>query len=284
MFHRIIKGCAHLPPSYPSIEIPIRLDPLSCSQQVHVPRRRFHGWKRCATSFLCDRVSVDSGLGTGGESIYGEKFEDEAFPVNHDKPFLLSMVRPVHSGSMSVLTTLLQANAGKNTNGSQFFITVAQTAHLDGKHVVFGEVIKGKSIGAFLSSSQHDRLIPVLPVRMMEHHPTTSGDVPTEPIRIAACGVLSPDDPSLKEIVSPDGDSYEDYPADDPRASDDHEYTYTAANTLKGIANALLTGKNDNGSKAGDPNPSAALEKYLSMPNSLRHGSRSADMGLLQSR
>ncbi|KAI9567755.1 peptidyl-prolyl cis-trans isomerase [Boletus coccyginus] len=188
---------------------------------------KFH---RVIKGFMCQGGDFTAGNGTGGESIYGEKFADEAFPVNHDKPFLLSM-----------------ANAGKDTNGSQFFITVAQTHHLDGKHVVFGEVIKGKSI-----------------VRRIEHHPT-SEDVPTTPIVIAACGVLSSDDPSLKESASPDGDTYEDYPEDDPRAPDDHEYAYTAANSIKSIGNALLTGKNEDGSKAGDPNPTAALEKYLSM-------------------
>ncbi|KAF8452598.1 cyclophilin-like domain-containing protein [Boletus edulis BED1] len=193
---------------------------------LHYAGSRFH---RVIKGFMCQAGDFTAGNGTGGESIYGEKFADEAFPVNHNRPFLLSM-----------------ANAGKDTNGSQFFITVAETPHLDGKHVIFGEVIKGKSI-----------------VRKIEHHPTTSGDVPTEPIVIAACGVLSPDDPSLNESASLDGDNYEEYPEDDPRAPDDHEYAYAAANTIKTTGNALLTGKNEDGSKAGEPNPSAALEKYL---------------------
>jgi len=110
---------------------------------------------RVIPGFMCQGGDFTNHNGTGGKSIYGTKFQDENFQLKHTEPGMLSM-----------------ANAGPNTNGSQFFLTVAATSWLDGKHVVFGKVVEGMNV-----------------VKAIEGKGSQSGKTSTK-IVIADCGQL----------------------------------------------------------------------------------------------
>uniref|UniRef100_A0A0K8SER1 Peptidyl-prolyl cis-trans isomerase n=1 Tax=Lygus hesperus TaxID=30085 RepID=A0A0K8SER1_LYGHE len=130
---------------------------------------------RVVKDFMVQGGDFTVGNGTGGESIYGGTFDDEALDGKHERPFLLSM-----------------ANRGKDTNGSQFFITTQPAPHLDGVHVVFGEVVSGQNV-----------------VLHVEQLPVDRMNRPLQDAKVVNCGELVLKPKSKPKKVEPSSDEAE---------------------------------------------------------------------------
>lgn len=173
---------------------------------LHFKGCPFH---RIIKKFMLQGGDFTNQDGTGGESIYGEKFEDENFHYKHDLEGLLSM-----------------ANAGPNTNGSQFFITTVPTPHLDGKHVVFGQVIKGIGVVKTLENVE------------------VKGEKPAKLCVIAECGEFKEGDEWMMTPMDSSGDSHPDFPEDSDVELNDVEKIVSIAEDVKNIGNTLFKSQN----------------------------------------
>ncbi|XP_019588694.2 peptidyl-prolyl cis-trans isomerase D isoform X1 [Rhinolophus sinicus] len=173
---------------------------------LHFKGCPFH---RIIKKFMIQGGDFSNHNGTGGESIYGEKFEDENFHYKHDKEGVLSM-----------------ANAGSNTNGSQFFITTVPTPHLDGKHVVFGQVIKGMGVARILENIE------------------VKGEKPVKLCVIAECGELKEGDDWGIFPKDGSGDSYPDFPEDADIDLKDVDKMLLITEDLKNIGNTVFKSQN----------------------------------------
>uniref|UniRef100_UPI00358E7BF9 peptidyl-prolyl cis-trans isomerase D n=1 Tax=Myxine glutinosa TaxID=7769 RepID=UPI00358E7BF9 len=173
---------------------------------LHYKGCTFH---RIISNFMIQGGDFSNHDGTGGESIYGAKFEDENFYYKHDRPGLLSM-----------------ANAGPGTNGSQFFITAAPTAHLDDRHVVFGQVLRGMGVVQILENT------------------TTDGEKPVQACLIGDCGQFRNGEDWRVVPNDGTGDQYPDFPEDSDIDIRDVAAVVAVVELVKGVGNQLFKAQN----------------------------------------
>nr|XP_054751766.1 NK-tumor recognition protein-like [Lytechinus pictus] len=166
------------------------------NKPLHYQGSSFH---RIVKDFMIQGGDFSAGTGTGGESIYGGTFADENFELKHDRPHLLSM-----------------ANRGKDTNGSQFFLTTKPAPHLDGIHVVFGSVLQGQDV-----------------VSQVENTRTDAKNRPLTDIRITNCGELvlkvKPKESKKKKQAASEGSDSD--PSEDSSDNDSSTTTTDSSET-----------------------------------------------------